>query len=56
MPWHHVISSNGILSMKSDEDKQYHKILLELEGIKFLDEFKVDLKKNLWDIDSIKNI
>ena len=42
--------------MKSDEDKQYHKKLLELEGIKVLDEFKVDLKTYLWDIDSIKAI
>jgi alkylated DNA nucleotide flippase Atl1 len=42
--------------MKSDEDKQYHKKLLELEGIKFSDEFKIELKKYLWDIESIKNI
>ncbi|MFW9784049.1 MAG: hypothetical protein ACFFFB_17320 [Candidatus Heimdallarchaeota archaeon] len=42
--------------MKSDEDKQYHKKLLELEGIKFLDEFKVDVKKYLWNINSIKSI
>ncbi|MHA2393407.1 MAG: MGMT family protein [Promethearchaeota archaeon] len=56
LPWHRVISSNGKLSMKSDEDKQYHKKLLELEGIKFSDEFKIELKKYLWDIESIKNI
>lgn len=56
LPWHRVISSNGKLSMTSIEDKQYHKKLLELEGIEFSDEFKIDLKKYLWDIKSIENI
>lgn len=56
LPWHRVISSNGKLSMVSIEDKQYHKKLLELEGIKFVDDFKIDLKKYLWDIDSIKSL
>jgi len=48
LPWHRVISSNGKLSMKSIEDKQYHKKLLELEGIKFLDNFRINLEKYLW--------
>ena len=56
LPWHRVISSNGNLSMKSIEDRQYHKKLLELEEISFLDNFKVDLKKSLWDIDSLDKI
>ena len=42
--------------MTSFEDKQYHKKLLELEGIECSDEFKVNLKKYLWDIKSIENI
>ncbi|MFX1522416.1 MAG: MGMT family protein [Promethearchaeota archaeon] len=48
LPWHRVISSNGSLSMKSIEDKQYHKKLLELEDIAFLDNFKINLEKYLW--------
>ncbi|MFW9864979.1 MAG: MGMT family protein [Candidatus Thorarchaeota archaeon] len=56
LPWHRVISSNGKLSMKSIEDKQYHKKLLELEGVKFTNEFRLDLKKYLWNIDSLNNI
>ena len=42
--------------MVSTEDKQYHKKLLELEGVEFASEFKIDLKKYLWDVDSIKAI
>ena len=56
LPWHRVISSNGRLSMTSIDDKQYHKKLLEIEGIEFTGEFKIDLKKYLWNIDSIKDI
>jgi len=56
LPWHRVISSNGMLSMSSTEDKLYHKKLLELEGVEFISEFRVDLKKFLWDIESVKNI
>ncbi len=48
LPWHRVISSNGSLSMKSIEDRQYQKKLLELEDIMFLDNFKIDLEKYLW--------
>jgi methylated-DNA-protein-cysteine methyltransferase-like protein len=56
LPWHRVISSNGKLSMKSIEDKQHHKRLLELEGIAISNEFRVDLKKYLWDINSLNTI
>lgn len=49
LPWHRVISSNGSLSMKSIEDKQYHQKLLELEAITFVDNFKINgFKKYLW--------
>ncbi|MBY8985222.1 MAG: MGMT family protein [Candidatus Lokiarchaeota archaeon] len=48
LPWHRVISSNGSLSMKSIEDRQYQKNLLELEDITFLDNFKINLEKYLW--------
>ncbi len=48
LPWHRVISSNGAIKLKSIEDKQYQKKLLELEGITFLDNFKINLEKYLW--------
>ncbi len=48
LPWHRVISSNGSIGLKSIDDKQYQKNLLELENITFLDNFKIDLEKYLW--------
>ncbi|MHA2183656.1 MAG: MGMT family protein [Promethearchaeota archaeon] len=56
LPWHRVISSTGKVSLKSNEDKQYQKKLLELEGITFITDYKIDLGKNLWDIASLEDI
>ncbi|MFX1503302.1 MAG: MGMT family protein [Promethearchaeota archaeon] len=56
LPWHRVISSKGILSLKSIEDRKYQKNLLEQEGITVTDQFRVDLKKYLWKIDSVEKI
>jgi methylated-DNA-protein-cysteine methyltransferase-like protein len=56
LPWHRVISSNGKISLKTSEDRQYQKNLLEQEGINVLDGFKVDLEKYLWKVNSIKNL
>jgi len=56
LPWHRVINSRGIIALKSIEDKEYQKNLLELEGIIVSDGFKINLKDYLWKIDSIKNL
>ena len=56
LPWHRVISSQGTLSMKSEEDRQHQKKLLEMEGIRFSENFKIDLEKFLWKIDPIAKI
>jgi len=42
--------------LKSQDSKDYQKILLEKEGIEFVENNKIDLKKYLWEIDSIANI
>ena len=56
LPWHRVINSQGKIVLKSEDGKDYQKILLEKEGIQFVDENRVNLKKYLWEIDSITNI
>ncbi|MFW9970850.1 MAG: MGMT family protein [Candidatus Odinarchaeota archaeon] len=56
LPWHRVISSNGQISLSTFDDRQYQKILLEQEGIKVSNGFKVDLKKYLWNINSIEHM
>ncbi|MCK4381304.1 MAG: MGMT family protein [Candidatus Lokiarchaeota archaeon] len=56
LPWHRVINSKGIIALKSIEDREYQKNLLEQEGITFSAEFKLDLKKYLWNIESIEKI
>ena len=48
LPWHRVINSKGIIAMKSIDGKNTQKELLEKEGIEFISEFKVNLKKFQW--------
>ena len=56
LPWHRVINSQGIIALKSVEDKEYQKGLLELENIVVSDDFKIDLEEHMWKIDSIGKI
>ena len=56
LPWHRVINSLGKISMKSFDDREYQKHLLEKEGVEFRDNYKIDLKKFLWEIDSIEHL
>jgi len=56
LPWHRVINSQGKIVLKSQDGKDYQKILLEKEGIEFAENNKIDLKKYLWEIDSVVNI
>nr|WP_147665289.1 MGMT family protein [Candidatus Prometheoarchaeum syntrophicum] len=48
LPWHRVINSKGIIAMKSEDGKNTQKELLEMEGIEFINDFKVNLKKYQW--------
>ena len=56
LPWHRVISSKGKISLKTIEDCEYQKNLLEQEGIKVSDGYNLDLKKYLWKINSIEEL
>ncbi len=48
LPWHRVINSKGLIAMKSFDGKNTQKELLEKEGIEFISDFKVNLKKFQW--------
>ena len=48
LPWHRVINSKGIIALKSVDGKNTQKELLEKEGIEFISDFKVNLKKFQW--------
>ena len=48
LPWHRVINSKGLIAMKSVDGKNTQKELLEKEGVEFISDFKVNLKKFLW--------
>ncbi len=56
LPWHRVINSKGLIALKLIDDCEYQKILLEQEGVKVTEGFKIDLKKYLWPIKSLEDI
>jgi methylated-DNA-protein-cysteine methyltransferase-like protein len=53
LPWHRVISSNGVILIKSVDGKIIQKHLLQQEGIEISDRYKVDLDQYLWPITSL---
>jgi methylated-DNA-protein-cysteine methyltransferase-like protein len=55
-PWHRVINSKGLIALRSEEGKLLQKQLLEQEGISFLDDFKIDLTKHMWKIETVENL
>ncbi|MHA1240718.1 MAG: MGMT family protein [Promethearchaeota archaeon] len=56
LPWHRVINSLGKIALKSQDGQDYQKILLEKEGVEINSTNKIDLKKYLWEIKSLKNL
>jgi methylated-DNA-protein-cysteine methyltransferase-like protein len=56
LPWHRVINSKGLITLDSEEGRNQQKYMLIKEGIEFIDEFKIDLNKYLWKINSIEEI
>ncbi len=56
LPWHRVINSLGKISMKSFDEREYQKCLLEKEGVVIRDNYKIDLKEYLWEIESIEHL
>jgi methylated-DNA-protein-cysteine methyltransferase-like protein len=56
LPWHRVINSKGLVALKSEEGRNQQKYLLLKEGIEFIDEFRIDLSRYLWKINSIGEI
>ncbi len=46
----------GRIALKSQDGQDYQKILLEKEGVEISHTNKIDLKKYLWDIESLENL
>ncbi|MEJ2296410.1 MAG: MGMT family protein [Candidatus Lokiarchaeota archaeon] len=56
LPWHRVINSKGLIALKAEVEKLDQKVMLEKEGVKFSEEFKIDLGESMWKIDSIDKV
>lgn len=49
LPWHRIINSRGMISLRKGQGFELQKTLLEDEGIRVEDNGHIDLKKYLWD-------
>jgi len=49
LPWHRIINSRGMISLKKGQGFELQKALLEAEGILVEDNGSINLKKYLWD-------
>ena len=56
LPWHRVINSKGLIALNSEEGRNQQKYMLIKEGVEFSDEYRIDLNKYLWKINSIEEI
>lgn len=56
LPWHRVINSQGKIALKTQDGQDYQKILLEKEGVEIGSTNKINLRKYLWEIESLKNL
>lgn len=48
LPWHRVINAKGEIALSIYNGADEQKALLEAEGIRFMDEFRIDLAKYQW--------
>ncbi|TFF69089.1 MAG: MGMT family protein [Promethearchaeota archaeon] len=56
LPWHRVINSKGLISLKTESEKQDQKFLLLKEGVDFCGEYQIDLANAMWNIESIDKL
>ncbi len=49
LPWHRVIKAKGEIALSIYNGAEEQKAMLEAEGIRFVGEFRIDLKKYQWD-------
>ncbi len=48
LPWHRVINAKGEIALSIYNGADEQKAMLEAEGITFISEYKIDLKKHMW--------
>ncbi|MFO7659480.1 MAG: MGMT family protein [Candidatus Cloacimonadaceae bacterium] len=49
LPWHRVINAKGEIALSVYNGAEEQKAMLEAEGVGFVSEYKIELKKYQWD-------
>jgi methylated-DNA-protein-cysteine methyltransferase related protein len=48
LPWHRVVNRHGEISLRQSQGHEIQQALLELEGVVFTENNRIDLKRFLW--------
>ncbi len=48
LPWHRVINAKGEIALSIYNGADEQKAMLQAEGIQFLEEYKIDMKRYQW--------
>ena len=51
LPWHRVINSKGMISIPDPFGAEEQRAILRSEGVEVSDNFRINLKKFLWELD-----
>lgn len=54
LPWHRVINVKGEIVIADEESAYSQKAMLEAEGVQFLTNNRVDLRKSLYDLHEVE--
>ncbi len=52
LPWHRIINAKGKIVMSDSGKLSEQKVLLENEGVEFINNDTIDLEKYIWEINS----
>jgi len=50
LPWWRVVNSKGIIAMRSGGGRDFQRLKLEQEGVKFIEDYRINLDSCLWKI------
>jgi len=48
LPWHRVVNQHGRISLRQSQGYEIQQALLELEGVIFMENSRIDLTRFLW--------
>ena len=55
LSWWRIINSKGVITIRPGEGRDFQRAKLESEGVKFIEDYRIDLDSYLWKIGNKNN-